>query len=80
MVACMGAYAQTSTAGEPVNINQADAKTLAAAINGVGMKRAQAIIAYRSEHGPFDSVEALSEVPGIGSKTVSDNRDRLKVR
>ena len=43
-------------ASEPVNINTADAAALSEAIKGEGLKKAQAIIAYRSKLGPFKSV------------------------
>jgi competence protein ComEA len=67
-------------AAEPLNINFADAKTLATTIDGVGLKRAEAIIEHRNMHGPFASVEALHKVPGIGMKTVSANKSKLTVR
>lgn len=63
----------------PVNINTADAATLAAGIKGVGDKKAQAIVKYRKEHGPFRSVDELANVPGIGDKTVANNRANLTV-
>jgi competence protein ComEA len=63
----------------PVNINSADAVTLASAIKGVGEKKAQAIVKYRKEHGPFRSVDDLANVPGIGEKTVAKNRTNLTV-
>lgn len=57
-----------------VNINKADAATLAAALNGVGMSRAEDIIRYREAYGPFTTVEQLAEVKGIGPATVDKNR------
>lgn len=60
-----------------VNINTADAPALMAAIKGVGEKKAQAIVQYRKEHGPFKSVDELANVPGIGEKTVAKNRNNL---
>ena len=63
----------------PVNINTADAPALMAAIKGVGEKKAQAIIQYRKEHGPFKSVDELANVPGIGEKTVAKNRNNLTI-
>lgn len=63
----------------PVNINSADAITLASAIKGVGETKAQAIVKYRKEHGPFRSVDELMNVPGIGAKTVEHNRANLTV-
>ena len=63
----------------PVNINIADASTLAASIQGVGEKRAQAIVKYREEHGPFKTVDSLAQVNGIGAAIVEKNRDNLTV-
>jgi competence protein ComEA len=65
-------------ATEPVNINTADAETLAT-LQGIGEKRAEAIIDYRSRHGPFVSVDDLVKVKGIGDKTLEKNRDRMTV-
>ena len=66
-------------AAEPVNINTADAATIAAAISGVGEKRAQAIVAYREANGPFASVDDLLAVRGVGEKTLEQSRARLTV-
>lgn len=60
-----------------VDINTASAEVLAEAIHGVGLKRAQAIVLYREQHGAFSSVDQLAQVRGIGAKTVEKNRDRL---
>ena len=60
-----------------VDINTASAETLAEAIHGVGLKRAQAIVLYREQHGAFSSVDQLAQVQGIGTKTVEKNRARL---
>ncbi len=62
---------------EPVDINTADVQTLADNINGVGVKRAEAIVAYREEHGPFTTIESLAEVKGIGAGIIEANRDVL---
>lgn len=62
-----------------VNINTADAQSLADNVSGVGLKRAQAIIDFRKEHGPFKSVDELTQVKGIGLKLVEQNRDNLRV-
>ena len=62
---------------QSVNVNQADAEGLAEAIDGVGAVRSQAIVEYREANGPFPSVEALTEVDGIGPATLEANRDRL---
>lgn len=62
-----------------VNINTADAQSLANNLSGVGLKRAQAIIDYRETNGPFKSVDDLVEVKGIGDKVLELNRDHLIV-
>ena len=60
-----------------VNINKADAATLASALKGVGTSRAQEIVRYREAYGPFTSVDELAEVKGIGKSTLDDNRTRI---
>ena len=67
-----------SLAAEPINLNTADAKTLTS-LSGIGMAKAEAIIAYRTQHGPFGSVDQLTHVQGIGTRTLEQNRDRLTV-
>ena len=66
-----------NTFSATVNINTADAATLDAAMQGVGPKSAAAIVAYRTKHGPFKSVDDLVKVKGIGPKAVEKNRDKL---
>jgi competence ComEA-like helix-hairpin-helix protein len=58
-----------------VNINTADAQTLAARLKGVGESRAMEIVRYREAYGPFASAEELTEVKGIGKSTLDMNRD-----
>jgi len=62
-----------------VNINTADAETIAAELNGVGLSKAKAIVEYRTKHGPFRSVDDLSLVKGIGERTVDKNRTDIQV-
>lgn len=62
-----------------VNINQADAETIADVLVGVGLTRAQAIVEYREQHGPFQSVDDLIEVKGIDEATLRSNRDRIRL-
>ena len=66
-------------AAGPVNINTADAASLAANLTGVGPAKAQAIVDYRKANGAFRSPEQLALVKGIGLKTVEKNRDRIVV-
>lgn len=63
----------------PVNINAANAETLAKELNGVGLSRAQAIVDYRNQHGKFNSVDELANVKGIGVSTLEKNRDNIKL-
>ena len=51
--------------GEKINLNTADQYDLRR-LPGIGEKRAQAILDWREEHGPFSYVEDLIQVPGIG--------------
>ena len=60
-----------------VNLNTADAETLQRELLGIGEVKAQAIVAYRDEHGAFASVDELLEVNGIGEATLAKNRDKL---
>jgi competence protein ComEA len=62
---------------QSVNINTADADTLAQILEGVGYSRAEAIIKYREAYGPFIAVDDLLEVKGVGPSIVSNNRDRI---
>ncbi|HET7269064.1 MAG TPA: helix-hairpin-helix domain-containing protein [Oleiagrimonas sp.] len=66
-------------AATPVNINRASATTIAKSLDGVGMTKAKAIVAYRKAHGPFKSVKALSHVKGIGPTTLAHNHDAIRL-
>ncbi|MGI3452667.1 helix-hairpin-helix domain-containing protein, partial [Citrobacter arsenatis] len=59
--------------GTRVSINSASAEDLARVMNGVGLKKAQAIVSYREEYGPFKTVDDLKQVPGMGSSLVERN-------
>jgi competence protein ComEA len=61
----------------PVNVNTADAQALAENIKGIGPKKAQAIVNYRNQYGPFKSIEDLMKVKGIGQKIVDLNKSDL---
>jgi competence protein ComEA len=61
-----------------VNINEADAATIADILVGIGVSRAAAIVEYREEHGDFTSLEQLIEVNGVGEATVFNNKDRIR--
>ncbi|MGC9403851.1 ComEA family DNA-binding protein [Vibrio genomosp. F10] len=60
-----------------VNINQAPAEELATLLIGVGLKKAQAIVDYRSEYGEFKAIDDLVKVKGIGTSILDKNRTRI---
>lgn len=62
-------------AGQRVDINTASAEEIATSLDGVGMAKAQAIVQYRSDHGPFRAVDDLVSVKGIGRATLDRNRE-----
>lgn len=59
-----------------ININDATAEQLET-IKGIGNKKAQAIIDYRTEYGDFTSVEDLTNVKGIGNKFIEKHKALL---
>lgn len=63
---------------EKINLNTATEAELQT-ISGIGAKKAQEIIRFRDEQGPFKTVEELKNVPGIGEKTVDRLKDMLTV-
>jgi competence protein ComEA len=63
----------------PVNINTADALTLANELKGIGPARAAAIVAYRQQHGQFRSVDELALIKGIGKSVIDRNRADLRL-
>lgn len=73
LLAPLGAFA------EPVNINTADATSLAKALNGIGPAKAKAIVSYRDKNGPFKSVDQLAMVEGITQKIIDKNRADIRL-
>jgi competence protein ComEA len=61
-----------------ININSATAAELDS-LSGIGPTKAQAIIDYRNQNGPFQTVDDLLNVPGIGPKTLETIRDQITV-
>jgi competence protein ComEA len=64
---------------QSVNINTDSAEVISASLKGIGLKKAQAIIDWRTANGAFVSVEQLIEVKGIGEKTLMANKDKIKL-
>ena len=65
---------------EPVNINKASAQEIADSLNGIGLKKAEAIVDYRKDKGEFSSVDQLSNIKGIGEKTIAKNMKDIKLK
>lgn len=71
--------ASLAVQADPVDINSADAMTISKTLKGIGLKKAEAIIAYRDKNGRFKTVDELAKVKGIGKKTVAMNKANLTV-
>lgn len=71
--------ASFSVQADPVDINTANAMVISMALKGIGIKKAQAIVAYREKNGKFKTIEDLAKVKGIGKKTVAMNKKNLKI-
>ncbi len=72
-----GGYA-TAEENAKININTATVDELLS-LKGIGLKKANAVIAYRGENGPFTKVEDIKNVKGIGDKIFERIKDRITV-
>lgn len=77
LLAFVLAAASFAASAEAIDINQADASAIAAAMTGVGPVKARAIVAYRDANGPFRVLEDLAAVEGIGERTIELNRENV---
>lgn len=84
LVLCLSSVAQANDlsgqlSGDvmTVNVNEADAASIANALVGIGISRAQAIVDYRDQYGRFYSAQELTSVKGIGQSTVEKNLSRI---
>jgi len=66
-----------SAKSRQVNINTAEAETIADVLVGIGASKAKAIIKYREEHGRFTAIDQLRNVRGIGQSLIDNNRQRI---
>jgi len=62
---------------QPVNINAASPELLSEGLAGVGLAKAYRIVEHRESYGPFESIDELIEVKGIGDSIIARNRDRI---
>jgi len=67
-----------NTSGAKVNLNTANIEQLQQ-LHGIGQKKAEAIVAYRSKNGKFKTIEEIQQVKGIGPALYSKNRPRLSL-
>jgi len=65
-------------AGEKINLNTATLEELTK-LKRIGPAYAQRIIDYREKYGPFEKIEDLMKVKGIGQKTFDANKDMITV-
>lgn len=63
----------------PVNVNTADAKTIAKELGGVGKAKAELIVAHREANGPFTAPQQLVQIKGIGKRVIERNGDDIRV-
>lgn len=71
--------APSGVQGAKVNLNAASPETLQKELSGIGAAKANAIVAYREEHGGFTAVDELIEVKGIGKALLDKNREKLSI-
>lgn len=64
---------------QTINVNTADAEMLSEQLDGVGLSKAQAIVAYREKNGDFIALDELTAVRGIGEKTLMKNAERIRL-
>lgn len=69
----------TLALADPVDINTADVEALARALDGVGLAKAEAIVAWREAHGPFVRPEDLLQVKGVGERILELNLHNIVV-
>jgi len=68
-----------ANAADRVNVNRADAETLAEVLDGIGISRARAIVEYRKSFGPFEDPYDLANVKGVGLKTIEANEAKIDI-
>lgn len=79
-LAILLAFCAFNAIATPVNINSADAKTISESLSNIGLKKAEAIVKYRTEKGAFSRVEDLTNVAGIGEKTIEKNKKDILLK
>lgn len=68
-----------SVSHQAININTADAESIAKRLKGIGLKKAQAIVNYRETYGAFAKIEELTAVKGIGPSIIQSNHSVITI-
>ncbi len=71
----MAIFVPTASAAEQLNINHATASQIESRLPGIGKVKAQAIVDYRNQNGPFVRPEQLLNIKGVGPHTL----DRIRL-
>ena len=79
LAAMLLGFSTLALSAETVNINKADTAALIANLQGIGEVKAKAIVDYRRKHGPFQSINDLANVKGIGEGLIKKNKKYLSV-
>ncbi len=69
----------SATDSDKINVNRATLEQLTT-LNGIGPKKAEAIIDYREEHGPFRQLEDMLNITGIGEKTFASFKENITIK
>jgi competence protein ComEA len=80
MIGVLAVLGPMAALAGPVDLNSADAATLARELEGIGPARAKAIVEYRERNGKFRSPDELLNVKGIGPQVLEENKTNLQVR
>jgi competence ComEA-like helix-hairpin-helix protein len=62
---------------DKLKINSASVEDIYSRLKGIGPKTAQAIVDYRDQFGPFENLEQLMDVKGIGPATIRDIEQQI---
>ena len=68
---------KNSAQQQKIDLNTASADEIAEALSGVGPAKAQAMVKYRNEPGPFRSLDEVLEIKGFGPSILARNKSRI---